>query len=159
VLAGATALAFVTYFAIERPFDRVRRRVRGMPTPEASAPLHHPGRARVAVAAAAIALAVLTVPMGYIAAQASREGAGALASSPVFDVRWRPDVTEAERLRIERELGLVNMGQVERDPRRRTWTYRLQSPTFRGLRAVVAHAAVEDTAGLDDVQLEILRQQ
>ena len=66
-------------------------------------------------------------------------------------------LTVEDRLRVENELGLDNLGQVERDPRQRTWIYRLRSPSFPGIRAVLAHSAVDDTS-LDAAQLEMLRQ-
>ena len=157
VLAGSLALAVLTYLVVERPFDRVRRRVRGMATPDASQPVPHPGRARFAIAAMVTGLVLLIVPAGFLAARASMGGADALASSPEFNVRWRSDLTVEDRRRIENELGLDNLGQVERDPRQRTWTYRLRSPSLPGIRAVLAHSAVDDTS-LDAAQLEMLRQ-
>jgi peptidoglycan/LPS O-acetylase OafA/YrhL len=156
VLAGSLALASVTFYLVERPFDRVRTRIRGVPAP-ASRPIDNPNRARLVVAVVTTALILLTRPTGFIAAHASQAGAGVLLSSPEFNVRWRASVTEADRLRIERELGLVEVGRVEADPRARTWTYRLRSPTIPGLRAVVAHADVEDTGGLEAHQFERLR--
>jgi peptidoglycan/LPS O-acetylase OafA/YrhL len=157
VLAGSLALASLTYVVVERPFNRVRQRVRGMATPDSMQPVGHPGRARLAIAAWAIALVLLVVPAGFLSARASMGGANALASSPEFNVRWRSDLTVEERLRVENELGLDNLGQVESDPRQRTWTYRLRSPSFPGIRAVLAHSAVDDTS-LDAAQLEMLRQ-
>ena len=157
VLAGSTALASLTYYVVERPFDSVRRRVRGRPTPDASLAVPHPGRARLVIAIAAIASVLLVFPAGFLAARASLAGAGALASSPEFNLRWRPDLTEGDRQRVERELGLDNLGRVERDPRQRTWIYRLRSPSLPGIRAVIGHAAVEDTS-LDAAQLEMLRE-
>ena len=154
VLAGSLALASVTFYLVERPFDRVRTRIRGAPTP-ASRPIDNPNRARFVVAVVTTALILLTRPTGFIAANASQAGAG--VPSPEFNVRWRASVTEADRLRIERDLGLVEVGRVEGDPRARTWTYRLRSPTIPGLRAVLAHADVEDTGGLEAHLFERLR--
>jgi hypothetical protein len=128
-----------------------------MPAPDASPAVPHPWRARLTIAAVVTALVVLMVPAGSVAARLSLGGAGTLASSPEFNLRWREEVTEADRPRLEDALGLVNLGQVERDPRRRTWTYQLRSPTFPGLQAVLAHPGVEDTS-LDAAQLEMLRQ-
>ena len=157
VLAGSIALACLTYYGVERPFDRVRRFIRGGPAPDSEPSLDATGRPVVAIAVVAAALVLLVKPAGFVAARASQAGAGALASSPEFDLRWRAGVSDAERERIERNLGLVNLGHVERDPRRRTWTYRLQSPTYRGLRATLAHESVEDSS-IDSAQLEMLRQ-
>jgi hypothetical protein len=156
-LAGSLLLATATYFLVERPFDRVRTRVRGGVPPDTTQQLYSPRRARMLVAAVAAALIVLTRPAGALAARASLAGADVLASSPEFNVRWRDDVAEHDRLRIEGELGLENLGRVERDSRQRTWVYRLRAPTFQRLLNVLAHSRVEDTS-LDRNQLEMLRE-
>jgi len=75
--------------------------------------------------------------------------------STPFDIRWKPDVNDAVRQRLEADLGLDNPERVERDPSGRTWTYRLRQPTRERVRAVVLHAAVEDTARIDTVRFEI----
>jgi hypothetical protein len=104
----------------------------------------------------AAVLVILAKPAGAVAAKASQIGTGPLTSSPEFNVRWRVEVTDEDRRRLEKELGLDNLGQVERDPRRRTWTYRLGSPSYPGLRMVLTSGSVEDTS-LDAAQLERLR--
>ncbi len=157
VLVGSLLLATTTYFLVERQFDRVRTRVRSGAAPDAAHGDYGTRRARLLVAAAALGMLLFVRPVGFIAARSSLAGAGALASSPEFNIRWKQDLAEMDRLRIEGELGLENLGEVERDPRRRTWTYRLRVPTFPGLRAVLAHFSVDDTS-LDAAQLEMLRE-
>ena len=69
-------------------------------------------------------------------------------------------VTDSVASRIldqEARALLTRLARVnERDPRRRTWIYKLRSPTFPELRAVLTHSGVEDTS-LDSNQLEMLR--
>jgi hypothetical protein len=73
-----------------------------------------------------------------------------------FDVRWKPEVTDGIRQELENELGLTNAQRVQRDPRQRTWEYRLRRPTHNRVRAVLQNAAVEDTARIDPERLEIV---
>lgn len=75
-------------------------------------------------------------------------------SSP-FDIRWRPDVDDAARVRIEMELGLIEASRVERDPSGRTWSYRLRQPSRDRVRAIVMNPVVEDTARIDRDRFEI----
>ena len=75
-------------------------------------------------------------------------------SSP-FDIRWKPDVGEAARARIEMELGLIEASRVERDPSGRTWSYRLRQPSRDRVRAIVMNPVVEDTARIDRERFEI----
>jgi hypothetical protein len=76
--------------------------------------------------------------------------------SPPFDNRWTAATTESDRLRCEAELGLTNAERMQRDPRQRTWTYRLRRPTRTRIGAVLMNAAVEDTARIDRERLEIV---
>jgi hypothetical protein len=78
-----------------------------------------------------------------------------LPLSGPFHIRWKPEVSGAARRRIETEFGLKEMGQVTRDPRHRTWEYRLPTPTKARVRALVTHPAVEDTARVDILRFEI----
>jgi hypothetical protein len=89
-------------------------------------------------------------------ADESADNAVAPLSSP-FDIRWKPDVDEARRRQVEAELGLADAQQVARDPRGRTWEYRLRTPTPDRVRMILLHAAVEDTARIDRQRFEILR--
>jgi hypothetical protein len=77
--------------------------------------------------------------------------------SEPFDIRWKSDVDDGMRQQIEAELGLTEAQQVSRDPRGRTWEYRLRTPTRDRIRAVVVHAAVEDTGRVDVQRFEIVR--
>ena len=75
--------------------------------------------------------------------------------SPPFDIRWKSEVTEENRLRLEAELGLMDAQRVERDPRGQTYTYRLRQPTLDRVRDIVMHPAVEDTARVDTARFRI----
>jgi hypothetical protein len=77
-------------------------------------------------------------------------------SSP-FDIRWKAEVDETKRRQIEAELGLADAQQVARDPRGRTWEYRLRTPTRDRVRTILLHAAVEDTGRIDTQRFEIVR--
>jgi hypothetical protein len=74
-----------------------------------------------------------------------------------FDIRWKAEVDEATRRQLESELGLTGGQQVARDPRGRTWEYRLSTPTRDRVRAVVVHAAVEDTGRIDVQRFEVVQ--
>lgn len=74
-----------------------------------------------------------------------------------FDIRWKPEVDEGARRQAEAELGLADPQQVTRDPRGRTWEYRLRTPTRDRVRMVLLHAAVEDTARIDTQRFEIVQ--
>ena len=81
------------------------------------------------------------------------------ASKPLsapFDVRWKPEITDGVRRQLETQLGLTDAQPVARDPRQRTWEYRLRRPTQNRVRAVLQNAAVEDTARIDPERLEIV---
>lgn len=84
------------------------------------------------------------------------DNAVAPLSSP-FHIRWKPDVDETMRQRVEAELGLTDAQQVARDERGRTWEYRLRTPTRARIRTVLLHTAVEDTARVDAQRFEIVR--
>jgi len=89
-------------------------------------------------------------------ADAAADSAVATVSSP-FDIRWSEAVTDAARLQLEAELGLTEAQRVERDPRGRTWEYRLRMPTRERVRAIVLHSSVEDTARIDAQRFEIVQ--
>jgi len=78
------------------------------------------------------------------------------ALSPPFDVRWKAEVDDETRLRLESELGFADPQQVSRDPRGLTWTYRLRRPTRDRVRAIVITPAIDDTARIDATRFEIL---
>jgi hypothetical protein len=106
--------------------------------------------------AAVTALALLAGPVGWTIERLN--GAAddaAVAMSGPFHIRWKPAVSEAARHRVETEFGLVEVGPVVRDPRHRTWEYRLPTPTRARVRALVSHPAVEDTARIDVQRFEI----
>jgi hypothetical protein len=75
--------------------------------------------------------------------------------STPFDIRWKPDVDDAARARLEAELGLSEASRVDRDPSGRTWTYRLRQPSRDRVRAIVMSPVVEDTARIDRDRFEV----
>ena len=77
-------------------------------------------------------------------------------SSP-FDIRWTETVDDTTRLQFEAQLGLTDAQRVARDPRGRTWEYRLRTPTRERVRAIVLHPGVEDTARIDAQRFEIVQ--
>jgi hypothetical protein len=89
-------------------------------------------------------------------ADAAADSAVATESTP-FDIRWKEDVDDTARRALEAELGLTDAQRVERDPRGRTWEYRLRTPTRDRVRAIVLHPSVEDTARIDAQRFEIVQ--
>jgi hypothetical protein len=79
-----------------------------------------------------------------------------VAISQPFDIRWKPEVAETMRQQTEAELGLTDGQQVARDPRGRTWEYRLRTPTRDRVRTILLHPGVEDTARIDAQRFEIV---
>jgi peptidoglycan/LPS O-acetylase OafA/YrhL len=154
VLAGSTALAYLTYRLVEHPFDRVRARVRGEFRPPAPA-LTSAWRPQIASLAVGACLLLVASPVGQAVGIVSQSGVDELPPSPAFNIRWRTDVSDGDRRSFEAELGLTALGPVERDPSRRTWSYSLRSPTHDRIRALLEHRAVEDTAGIDTTRFEI----
>jgi hypothetical protein len=153
VLIGATALAYVTYSLVERPFDRLRARVRGDVSPLPAVVPHEKWRPLLGTLAVAASLVLLANPVALAVGYVSQ--VKPLPDSPEFDIRWRPDLADEARRGFEAELGLTAIGPVERDASGRTWSYRLRSPTPDRVRALLDHRAVEDTAGIDAERLEI----
>lgn len=155
VLLGSTALAYITYRLVERPFDRVRARVRGDVSPLPTMAVPRAWRTQLGALAVAAAFVLLVSPVGRAVAYVSQSAIEELPPSPAFNIRWRPDVSDGTRQELEAELGLTALGPVERDESRRTWSYSLRSPTPDRVRALLEHRAVEDTAGIDAERLEI----
>jgi hypothetical protein len=153
VLLGATALAYVTYLLVERPFDRLRARVRGDVSPLPVVVPHGRWRPLIGTLAVAASLVLLANPVALAVGYVSQ--VKPLPDSPEFNIRWRPDLADEARRGFEAELGLTAIGPVERDASGRTWSYRLRSPTPDRVRALLGHRAVEDTAGVDVERLEI----
>jgi peptidoglycan/LPS O-acetylase OafA/YrhL len=153
VLLGATALAYVTYLLVERPFDRLRARVRGDVSPLPVVVPHGRWRPLIGTLAVAASLVLLANPVALAVGYVSR--VKPLPDSREFNIRWRPDLSDEARRGVEAELGLTAIGPVERDASGRTWSYRLRSPTPDRVRALLGHRAVEDTAGVDVERLEI----
>ncbi len=155
-LLGSTALAAATYALVERPFERLRARVRGTPVRDAPVLTTRWPRQAAAVAAG-IALAVLvTPPVGTFVERLAASDTSTPVLSPAFNIRWKPEISERARLQVELDLGLSGGERVERDPRRRTWAYRLRRPSPERVRSILAHVAVEDTAGIDRERFVVL---
>jgi hypothetical protein len=156
VLAGSIAMAALTYVLVERPFDRVRARVRGDVVPQAAPSRRQKAwRPQVAIVAGAAILALFAHPAGLAVGYVNRSPGAELAPSPVFNIRWREGVTAGDRIRFETELGLIESKQDLTDTRLRTWSYRLPAPREDRVRAILRHKAVEDTAGIDREHLVI----
>ena len=156
VLCGSAILAAATYAVVEQPFERVRARVRGAPIADAApAPVRSPRHA-AAVAAGIAAAVLVTFPVGAFVTRLAASDASPAALSPPFNIRWKPEISENARLQVELDLGLTGAERVERDVRRRTWSYRLRQPSSERVRSILAHGAVEDTAGIDAARFVIL---
>jgi hypothetical protein len=65
--------------------------------------------------------------------------------APRVNVRWAPGVSDEQRVAAERTFRLVSPTHVEDS----TWTYDLSDPSAENIKALVAHAAVEDTYGIN----------
>lgn len=156
VLLASIALAYLTHHLVERAFEPLRTRVRGAVVREPSTSPVAPLRRPAAVLAVAACLALMANPIGE-AVEAVTGEVVVGSVSPPFDIRWTASVDEGMRRRFEQQLGLVDAAAVARDPRGRTWTYRLPTPTRARIRAIVEHPAVEDTARIDTEGLEILQ--
>ena len=63
----------------------------------------------------------------------------------VINVRWKPDLADADRALLESRLRLVAPEQQEES----TWRYRLLDISAQNIRAIVEHPRVDDTQGLD----------
>lgn len=61
------------------------------------------------------------------------------------NVRWAPTVTDDDRLRLERQFGLID---AERQPER-TWSYLTTDRSRARIAALVQHPGVEDTQHID----------
>jgi uncharacterized membrane protein len=90
------------------------------------------------IRALTLGLLALTLPL---AARGLYGPPGALVH-----IRWQPSVDAAERQRLEIAWQLVD-GQEDDSPA--TWRYDLTAPSVDRLRAIVEHAAVDDTHFID----------
>ena len=69
--------------------------------------------------------------------------------SPVnINVRWTPDVVDAQRLELERRFRLTNSQQREGT----TWTYELAETSTANIRALIQHERVDDTEHLNRIR-------
>jgi peptidoglycan/LPS O-acetylase OafA/YrhL len=154
VVAGSMGLATVTYYLVEHPFDRVRARLRGEITRAPGTPV--PVRLQAGIVVATLVLALLASPVGAAVERLNGEAAGAVPPlSGELYIRWTPATSAPTLKRLEEELGLPAAQPDARDPRHRTWSYRLRLPTKARVRALVTHPAVEDTARIDRERFEI----
>lgn len=63
-------------------------------------------------------------------------------------VRWKPDVTDAQRVELERRLQLTDSVHAEGT----TWEYQLADWSTANIRAVVQDERVDDTAHLNRIR-------
>jgi hypothetical protein len=63
-------------------------------------------------------------------------------------VRWTPDVTDAERVTLERRFRLIAGQRGEGS----TWEYQLTDPSTGNIRSIVQHERVDDTAHLNRIR-------
>jgi hypothetical protein len=70
----------------------------------------------------------------------------------IFNVRWPPGTTDADRARAESTLRLAPY----RDIADRTWAYNLLDRSAENVAAIVSHPLVEDTQGIDRVRRLLL---
>ena len=89
------------------------------------------------IRALTLGLLAITLPL------AARGLYGAPGAS--VNIRWQSSVDAAERQRLETEWQLVDGEEVSPS----TWRYDLTAPSEGRLRAIVTHAAVADTHGID----------
>ena len=70
----------------------------------------------------------------------------AIPAGPVpVNVRWKADVTDARRTELEQALRLTDGRPTEGT----TWAYSLRDPSTEGIRELVQHPSVDDTAHID----------
>lgn len=62
----------------------------------------------------------------------------------VIHVRWRPEVTDEQRLQLEHRFLLTDAEHTEGA----TWRYRLEDASGANIRAIVEDAHVDDTANV-----------
>ena len=67
------------------------------------------------------------------------------ARNAPINVRWRPDVTAAQREALEQRFHLAGGHQTEGT----TWAYDLTDSSFTNIHAIVRDAAVDDTAHIN----------
>lgn len=155
IVMGSALLAALTFAVVEWPFERLRAQVRGVEiTPARPVPRSAITGRWVTIGAVVAACLAMLVGPGIERLNGAATGVTLPLSGP-FHIRWKPEVSDALRVRIEQEFGLANARPVERDPRHRTFEYRLPQPTRTRVRALVTNPAVEDTARIDVQRFEI----
>ena len=99
-------------------------------------------RVQLAVAGLAAAFVAVTGLTGLILLRAWPE-------SPVHvHVRWKPDVTQAQRIELERRFHLTN-GESREEP---SWEYLLADSSTGNIRAIVQDQRVDDTEHLNRIR-------
>lgn len=63
-------------------------------------------------------------------------------------VRWKPDVTDAQRVELERRFRLTDSVHTEGS----TWEYQLADSSTANIRALIQHDRVDDTAHLNRIR-------
>lgn len=73
----------------------------------------------------------------------------AIAARPVpVHIRWKPDVSDAQRSGLERQFHLLPDHHTEGT----TWAYQLTDPSTDTIRAIVQDPRVDDTAHLNRIR-------
>jgi hypothetical protein len=99
-------------------------------------------RVQLAIAGLVAAFGVATGLTGVILLRAWPQ-------SPVHvHVRWKPDVSQAERVELERRFHLTN-GESLEEP---SWEYLLTDPSTANIRAIVQDERVDDTEHLNRIR-------
>jgi len=80
-----------------------------------------------------------------VAPRRRRAGGDYTGAVRAINVRWRPDVTAAQRAALEQRFHLAGGHQTEGT----TWAYDLTDSSFRNIRAIVRDTAVDDTAHIN----------
>src|SRR5688500_20179500 len=68
-------------------------------------------------------------------------------------VRWKADMTDAERIRLERAFHLANSLHSEGT----TWDHQLANPSTTEIRAIVQNARVDDSSHRNRARLQLGR--
>jgi hypothetical protein len=69
-------------------------------------------------------------------------------TSVQINVRWKPELTDAQRIELERRFSLT-AGEHDEGS---TWKYQLVDPSTENIRTIVRHERVDDTAHLNRIR-------
>lgn len=94
---------------------------------------------------------VVPLVLGFVIAGAAAAGIlyVAIPARPVpIHIRWKPDVSDAQRKDLEQQFHLVPDHNTEGT----TWAYQLTEPTTDTLRSIVQDPRVDDTAHINRIR-------